>query len=433
MRKLITLVLVLSCFSVFAESLTLNQALKKALDNNPKIKALRLNLKASTYGEKASKKVKYGELDLNAGFKKTSDENVIRPMSKDLILAGLTNMPFDNEYWYWSLDYNLPVYWGGKIKASEQMAKEKKNSVYYKLKSLEWSLRYDTVKVYLGLLSANSQIESLDSYLKSLESLKKHIEDGFKLGKFAEVDLYKVNFQIEDAKYKIETLKQVKTSLLNALGNLIGEEDLSGYTFIDTINEEPSLNLPDLKSLIAQAYKERSDFMDAKAYVKIKKLNVTMAKADWKPKVNLNANLMAVNGNNIDYSDRFWTITANVSFPLFDMGRRHKKIKQAKKEEESAVNLLEGTKLNIKKEVVDAYSKIRKEYQNYKTAAASLKLQTEVERIEQLKYDNGMGDIDDLLMAKARRQLAEANVIKAKYNYFIAKEELKKSIEGELK
>ncbi|BBB32607.1 RND family efflux pump outer membrane protein [Thermotomaculum hydrothermale] len=433
MKRILPVFLLLLTPLLFAQNLTLNDAIQKTLANNPDYKALKLNLKASEYGVKAAKKVKYGELDLNAGYRKTSDEDIIRPMSKDLMLAGITNMPFDNEYWYWGLDYKLPIYTGGKIMAGEKIAVEKKNSTYYKLKYLEWNLRYKTTKVFLSIISVDKQLDSLNAYLKSLESLKTHIEEGYKLGKFAEVDVYKVNFQIEDAKYKIETLNQIKESLLNALANLMGDEKVKDYNLVGDVKGEPELNLPDLNKLISIAFENRSDYKATKSFANIKKLNLKITKADWMPKVSIDANLMSVNGDNIDFNDKFWTVTANVSFPLFDMGKRYHKIKQAKKEQESALNLVESKKLNVRKEVVDAYTKVKKEYQNYKTALASLKFQKEVERIEQLKYDNGRGDIDDLLFAKARKQLADANVIKAKYDYFIAMEELKKSIEGELK
>ena len=433
MRKFIVFLLIFLSPLVFSQTLTLKDAIQKTLENNPNYKALKLNLKASEYGVKASKKVKYGELDLKAGYRKTSDADMIRPMSKDLILAGLSHLPFDDEYWYWGLDYKLPIYTGGKIRAGEKIAVEKKNSTFYKLQSLEWNLRFKTTKVYLNIISVNKQLESLNDYLKSLESLKKHIEEGYKLGKFAEIDIYKVNYQIEDAKYKIETLNQIKESLLNSLANLMGDEKVKNYKLVDTVNGEPELNLPAQDYLVKKAYENRSDYKAIMSFEKIKKLNLKITKADWMPKVSLDANLMSVNGDNIDFNDKFWTLTANVSFPLFDMGKRYHRIKQAEKEHESAISLVESKKLNIRKEVVDAYTKVKKEYQNYKTALSALTLQKEVARIEQLKYDNGRGDIDDLLFAKARKELAEANVIKAKYNYFIALEELKKSIEGELK
>ena len=431
-RKLMLILFFVPCL-LFGKDLTLKQAIDIAMKNNPQIKALEENYKASSYGESAAKTLKYGELDLNAGFKKLSDDGLIRPMSKDLILSGLGNMPFDNEYWYWNLDYKLPIYSGGKIKTTEKIAQERKNSVFYKLKAYKWELRYQVTKVYLSILSVDKRLDSLEKYLESLKSLKSHIDEGVRLGKFAEVDEYKVNFQIELAKSNIETLKQLRSSLLNSLANLLGEKDLSNYKLESDVDSTPAIPDLTLSSLVEKAYSNRGDLLNAKSFVKIKKLSVNLAKADWKPKVSLNATLMAVNGNNIDYSDKFWTVTANVSLPLFDMGRRYKKIKQTRREEKSALNFFEGVKLNVKKEVSDAYTKLQKEFQNYKTAVASLKFQKEVERIERLKYKNGKGDIDDLLFAEARKQMAEASVIKAKYNFFIAKEELKKSIEGELK
>ncbi len=433
MRKAMVLFMIFSFFPVFSKTLTLDSAIEMALKNNPEYRALKMKLKASEYGVKASKTYKFGELDLNAGYRKTSDEGIIRPMTRELILAGLPNMPFDDEYYYWNFDYKLPIYYGGKIKTGERIAKAKKSAVYYRLKKLEWNLRNGVVKSFLGVISINKQIDSLNSYLNSLKSLKKHILEGVKFGKFAEVDLYKVDFQIEEAKYRIESLKEKRVALLESLSSLLGVEDLSSFTFEEKGLGEPELNLPDLKALVEKAKENRSDIQITKTEADISKLKIKLAKGDWKPKLTLNANLMAVNAGNIDYSDRFWAITANISIPVFDMGRRHKRIKQAEREYDSAKQRIYGVELSIKKEVKTAYFNVRKEFLNYKTSLASLKLQKEVERIEQLKYNNGRGDIDDLLFAKARRQLAEASVIKTRFDFFIAKEELKKSIEGELK
>lgn len=303
MRKFVLFLLIFLSPLVFSQTLTLKDAIQKRLENNPNYKALKLNQKASEHGVKASKRVKYGQLDLNAGFKKTSDADVIRPMSRDLMLSN--SLPFDDEYWYWGLDYKLPIYSGGKIKAGEKIAVEKKNSTYYKLQSIEWSLRYSATKVYLSILSVNKQLVSLNDYLNSLDSLKKHIEEGYKLGKFAEIDIYKVNYQIEDAKYKIETLNQVKESLLNSLANLMGDENIRDYKLVDSVNGEPELNLPAQDYLIKKAYLNRSDYKEVLSFANIKKLNVKITKAEWKPKVSLDANLMSVNGQNIDFNDKF--------------------------------------------------------------------------------------------------------------------------------
>ncbi len=433
MRRFFVFIFILFFLPVFSETLTLEMAVKKALENNPDYKALKLRLKASEYGVKASKALKFGELDLNAGYKKTEDENIVRPMTRELILSGLENMPFDNEYFYWSFDYKLPIYSGGKIKAGEEIASVKKKTIYYRLKRLEWNLRFGVVKSFLGIISVDSQIDSLNSYLTSLKSLRKHIQLGIESGKFAEIDLYKVDYQIEDAKYRIESLKEQKVMLTESLSSLLGVEDLSSFKLQAEELLEPELNLPDVNVLVERAKKERSDVFVSETDAKIKELSVRIAKSEWKPKVSLNANLMGVDASNINYSDNFWSVSANISIPIFDMGRRKKKVKQAEKEFHSAKQKVYGVELTIKKEVKTAYYNVRKEFLNYKTALSSLRLQREIERIEQLKYENGRGDIDDLLMAKARREISEANVIKTKYNFYIAREELKKSIEGDLK
>jgi len=50
-----------------------------------------------------------------------------------------------------------------------------------------------------------------------------------------------------------------------------------------------------------------------------------------------------------------------------------------------------------------------------------------------LKYDNGRGNIDDLLQAKAKQKLSEARLVKSRYDLLVALKNLRKTIEGDIK
>ena len=68
---------------------------------------------------------------------------------------------------------------------------------------------------------------------------------------------------------------------------------------------------------------------------------------------------------------------------------------------------------------------------NIATQQTTLELATEVSRLEQLRYDTGRGDIDNLLKSKSGQSMAEASLAEARHNLLIALNSLQLTIEGE--
>ncbi|NOY24053.1 MAG: TolC family protein [Acidobacteria bacterium] len=136
---------------------------------------------------------------------------------------------------------------------------------------------------------------------------------------------------------------------------------------------------------------------------------------------------------NIDYNDQFWSATVNVSIPVFDMGRRRREVRKALHGMKSAAKQVDEARLQVQSGVIDAVAGINRTSRDVDAAKASLSFAKEVARLEQLKYDNGRGDIDDLLRAKSREKLAETGLIQARTDYFVAVENLRKTVEGDIK
>ena len=88
--------------------------------------------------------------------------------------------------------------------------------------------------------------------------------------------------------------------------------------------------------------------------------------------------------------------------------------------------------LRVRREVRSAVANVRLAEQAVENNRAALELAAEVSRIEQLKYNNGRGNIDDLLRARAQHKLSEAELVKARYDLLVALKNLKKTIEGEI-
>ncbi len=420
---------------VSAQTLTLNQAIQLAAKNNPSVLALKESVQAGKENELAAKRLKFGELLLNGGVSKSSDATLIRPMTKELISSGFTTMPFDDELTYWNLDYRVPLFTSGQLKASEQIAAASRSARSCKLNAVKWKIRYNVSFAYTNLLAVNRELNAWQDYLKALDSLSNHIQLGVENGKYAQLDQLKVRYEVETARLKIAGLNQRKKALASSLATLIGENPDKKTAFqLSEVNlDDVPKAIPAIRSLTETAVKNRSDLKEAQALEGISRQELKIAKAARLPKVSLDAKLNAVQGANINYNDQFWSATVNVSIPIFDMGRRRRQVRKARHSMKAASHQVDEARLMIQSQVIDAVAAVNRASRDVAASKASLSFAREVARLEQLKYDNGRGDIDDLLKAKSREKLAETALIQAKTDYFIAIENLKKTIEGEIK
>jgi len=75
------------------------------------------------------------------------------------------------------------------------------------------------------------------------------------------------------------------------------------------------------------------------------------------------------------------------------------------------------TLLDLKKSLIEARAKMRQEYAAYQGNIKQYDLAKASEKIEQVRYENGVVTINDLLYAKSQTNLTAAKLIESKYNY----------------
>ncbi len=66
----------------------------------------------------------------------------------------------------------------------------------------------------------------------------------------------------------------------------------------------------------------------------------------------------------------------------------------------------------------EADTKIEMALDDFSSAETELALTRETETIEEIRFEKGAADLNDLLYAKARNQLALSRTITARYSYY---------------
>ena len=74
-------------------------------------------------------------------------------------------------------------------------------------------------------------------------------------------------------------------------------------------------------------------------------------------------------------------------------------------------------KRELKRELAETIADLNSIQYDIRALEKKLELAKEVERIEKLKYESGKGDMDHLLLAKAKRFLTEAELSASYYRW----------------
>ncbi len=424
-------------FSLMAQEgpvlLTLDEAIAKAMSANYHIQSLQAGTQAKKGQAQAEKNRNLGELMLSGGVALHGDDTLIRPITQEMMLAGPSNMPFDDQFAFWSLSYRLPIYNGGTLGGIKDSARRAASASEKTTNRVILGTRHQVLATYVTILSLDAQLVAWQNQNEALNSLVSHIELGKDAGKFSRVDLLKTKVEQQNVSMKTQSLEQSRATSYASLMALLGETgpEQIQYKLVPIDDAEQNLTVPSFTALVDSALANRGDLQAMKEMAAAQNSNVRVVNGSRLPQVSVGGNFSGSHGGNIDFDDTFWSVNATVSIPLLDMGRRKNMTVKAEMTARSAELDVLDKEGKIRAEVTAVLAAFATAKRNILTQQITLELATEVSRLEELRYNSGRGDIDNLLKSKAGKSLAEASLAGAKYNLVIALNNLQLTIEGE--
>ncbi len=413
------------------EVLTLKAAIQEALKSNPTVQAYQKRLALAGLKIKIARTVRWGELKGGAGLHKSEDDLVATPMTPRRMRTGIQ---FDDTRWGFDLTYRLPIYLGGKIPLSIDISRLNEISVQLALKRLRAVIRHNVTEVYHAILALNGEEKAVLENLKSLRSVLKHTELAISQGKFPPVDRYKIQYSIQRWTAEEDRIIDQREALKIALQTLMGRENVDADVTLAPISLPE--NVTPLVESVTELYKRamvtRSDLAALENQVKVAKKEVGIAKADRLPAIYATGVMQTYDGDDISGTEE-WDVGVRLELPIFDAGRRRTQVEAARvKVLEERMRVFE-LRQKIIKEVGEAVKRVRTTEALIKSYRSQVKLGKEVDRVETLKYENGAGDIDDMLRAKAELAYSNSQLAASMYQWLTARSYLNLVLEEEVK
>jgi len=433
MKKYFTLFLLLIFFSEIPaqQTLTLQQCIDSALENNKKIKSQSL---AKQEREIAYRQARQNLLpNLNAGANQSF--NFGRALDADNIYqtANSTQTSFN-------LSSNLTIFDGLKMKHSIDARRAEMYASEADLGKMKDDIILSVNMAFLEVLMNKELLqiakEQLEITQQNIERQKILVESR----KIVEGELYELKAQASKEKLKyIEAENNLKISLLN-LAQIIELSPLTSSVLSKRSNKwdfdvtapddlwNNDLTLLSVEMVYEKALKNRPEIKSAEYKLQSTKKNMLIARSGYYPILSLGANagtnyfnLNNVQNNSFEkqlLNNRSTSVGLSLNIPVFNRFEVNNRVKTAKLE-------LENSELNISITKAELYKTIQQACLNADAAKsrwdAAMESETaaqEAYRFALQKYEVGRTSQYDFFQAKSLLAQVLSEKAQAKYEYF---------------
>lgn len=386
--------------------LTLPRTVQMALDYNR-------DIKNSKY---ALRKAEYAIDEARAGRAPVVDYSFSAKRARSTVSSSTTNAisnNFGND-----LSVTIPLYTGGKVEGNIDVAKLSKVDAQEEILRVEQATKYSAVEGYYALL-AYQELRTV--YQEAVTNLQGHLDNvqaQYNVGTKARVDVLSSAVSLANAKTTAVTAENNVAISESNLNNILG---LPLQTQLNLADHQLPFNTYNISLQEATDYamRYRPEVLQAALAVQQAERNISIADAGNKPTVSVSGGNGWSDDNfpGVDSDRRSWNIGAGVTYTFYDGGATKAKVNQAKQDLLVARETEQATRESVQLAVKQAYLNIRSAAQKVEETQTIVDQARENYRIQNIRYQAGVGINLDVLDAQLSLNEAQVNHIQALYDY----------------
>ena len=421
MKKIFFYFLVVLFFNtgLFADSL--NEALLKAYNKNPKLNAERENINISEENINISKSEFLPKVTLSGTKSKEDTSKLTNQSGGD---ASVTDVdPFTT-----SLLIEQTLYDGKSRNADLEKNKLGLDISKIKLLKVEQDILYQAVEAYTGLVLATNKYKINQSNVNLLERQVETDQARLEKGQISIVDLAQSESSLAGATAKfIEAKNEVVT------GKLIYESVIGSIDNINNLTDKLNFNLKLPESLnkaneISQ--KNNPELIIAKLELQQTEKDIQIAQADLGPSATLSFETSQTEDLSATYDERDKSVLkATLKWPFYTGGKNRATLNKNKNLSNQKRLLLEDAITSNRTSVASAWSS----YQSSKSLLNSVRSQVRAAEIANegitVEYESGLGRSTlDVIQSNTLLLDSKTSLANSERNYLLSQFKLLQSI-----
>lgn len=430
MKKLTALLLITTLFSIKANSqnvlkLTLEDAVKYAIENNYGQRSLEVEKKISGETLDQSKRESLPNLSGSYSYSAANSHNEV---SGGTSSSGNLN-----------INSSMVLYNGGQIKNSEIKSKAQFSITESKILQAKNQLTIDVIQAFQSVLM-NEEIRKYR--LEVLEISRKLSETGklqFAEGKILRSDYLLLNAQFSaDSCSYMNSLLDKERMLLN-LKNLLGSiGDLNIEIIPPVDSADLYLALPEKVFFIETALAWLPDTELYKKNIELADLDIKIAKSALVPSLSLSASLSTGSNGGAISSEMFNSnlreqVSLSLSIPIWDKGRVKSNVALSRYRKEQYEIESQEKELTFRNQLEQEYLDVLASKNNFESSKLNRNAQKENFETYLIQYKEGLTSTTQLLQQQSNYQTAINNYVQMKYNYLLNRKVLDVYMGSEVK
>jgi len=294
----------------------------------------------------------------------------------------------------------------------------------------EEMINVNVQKIYYQLVVGKQQMTSVDANIGRFEKLLKDTKEIYKQGFAERLDLDKVSVQLNNLqteKIKIQSQLDAGNAGLKFLMNMPQKELL---LLTDSITEDKIK-----ENILADNYKyeDRKEYQFLTIAKQLNEFNVRRYKLSYLPVLsafgNYSKNAQRQRFDFFKGGQWFTTslIGLRLSVPIFDGFAKSARVQKAKIEVQRSNNTIEQLKSSIDNDVAQARLKITASMVTMDNQKRNIELAEKVYNTTKIKYEQGLGNNQEIYNAQTELKIAQNNYYSALYDAIIAKIDYQKA------
>lgn len=406
--------------------LTLARAIETALVNNPEIAARGWEFSAAQARREQIFGQRLPNLEAVGGYNHYLNGQRLITASQDGE-AGL----FGRDIISGDLLLSMPIFTGGRLMNQVRAAELLEEAAAHRLMRSREELVYQVSSVFLNLLAQRHFIESLVFSRQTLVEHLKRIEALVQAQKAARVDRMRTEVRLAEVEQLLVREKNLLSVQRRTLASLLGLTDqdrvLSPQGDLELVENH---SLPDLEAALANAWKERADYLAARSSLEAQAKTVDAVKSGQWPTVSLQGSYggrwaTGPTTGTGDETGEVGRVGLVLEIPIFEGGQVDAGIREQQANFAAAEQRFRSLALQVRLDVETALLNVESTGERAEAIRTAIVQAKESLRIEQQKYSLGKGAIVDVLDAQLALLVSETSYYRVLADYHIALAQLK--------
>jgi outer membrane protein len=429
MKKiLILLFMICSAGFVAAQQLSLQQAIDLALKKNFDIQVSRSEADMDKINNTKGNAGMLPTVHLN-GTAGVSYNNVYQKMSSGTVNKYPSQMTTD-------LGANAMLSWtlfdGGRMFVTKKKLEQMQALGELQFNAKVMQVMYDVVSAYFDIVRQKQQLNSINEIINYNQQRTVIAQTGFNAGTMAKTELLQAQIDLNVARENAVNQKYAISEAQKTLNALLGQDP---STDIQVDEHIPASMVPDKNEMLLKLESSNTDILALKKQIEVADLAVKEAQKSNAPQLSVQGGYylsQAFNSQGNTKNNRSYgmQVGGTLSIPIYTAGETKRKTALAQTEKLIAQYNLDNARLQIQKDMHNAYTDFESQQQLLEIERQNNKLAKENMDIclQRLK----LGQTTSLEVHQAEESYAQSStrLTNFEYNLKIAETKLKQLISG---